>query len=107
MNEQVAPISEGETHEVSIKSVGEKGDGIARINGFVVFVSGTKKGDYVKVKITKVLPKVGFAQVLEKLERPKKKHFVQVSMDELKQEEDLGPSPDDTDDFGADLDDED
>jgi len=54
-----APVKEGEFHQVSIKAVGEKGDGIARVGGFVLFVPGVKKGDYVKIKITKVLEKVG------------------------------------------------
>ena len=60
MNSQEAPVKVGEIHEVEIKSVGEKGDGIARVNGFVLFVPSVKKGDYVKIKVTKVLPKVGF-----------------------------------------------
>jgi predicted RNA-binding protein with TRAM domain len=34
--------------------VGRRGDGIARINNFVVFVPGTNAGDKVKVRITAV-----------------------------------------------------
>ncbi len=48
------PISEGETHEVSIDAAGAKGDGIAHVEGFVVFVAGAKIGEKCKVKITKV-----------------------------------------------------
>ncbi|KKW01326.1 MAG: hypothetical protein UY35_C0030G0002 [Candidatus Saccharibacteria bacterium GW2011_GWC2_48_9] len=33
----------------------------------MLFVPNVQKGDYVKVRITKVLLKVGFAEVLEKL----------------------------------------
>lgn len=69
MGQQGAPVKAGEIHEVSIESVGEKGDGIARVKGFVIFVPGVKKGDYVKVKITKVLAKVGFAEVIGQLEK--------------------------------------
>jgi predicted RNA-binding protein with TRAM domain len=64
------PVAVGEEIDVRIDSVGEKGDGIARKKGFILFVPNTKAGEYVKIKVTKVLPKVGFAQVVEKLEAP-------------------------------------
>ncbi len=40
--------------DVTIESVGRRGDGIARINNFVIFIPGTNAGDKVKVKITTV-----------------------------------------------------
>lgn len=60
----VPPVREGEEIDVTVESVGEKGDGMAKVKGFVVFVPGTKAGDRVKVKVTRVLSKVGFAQVV-------------------------------------------
>ncbi len=51
------PLVEGEEHMGFIDAVGEKGDGVLRISGFVVFVPGVQKGDYVKVKITKFYQK--------------------------------------------------
>lgn len=51
---------------MKIEAVGEKGDGIAKKNGFVLFVPGVKEGDEVKIRITKVLRKVGFAEVVGK-----------------------------------------
>ena len=52
MHEQnIAPVKAGETYDVEIQSVGGKGDGIARVKGFVLFVANTKKGEYVKIKI--------------------------------------------------------
>ncbi len=58
------PVREGEEIDVTIESVGEKGDGMAKVQGFVLFVPSTKAGDRVKVKVTRVLAKVGFAQVI-------------------------------------------
>ena len=58
-----APVKAGEEITVKIEHVGEKGDGIARVKGFVIFVPNTKPGDEVKVKVTKVLKKVAFAEV--------------------------------------------
>ena len=61
-----APIKVGDEVEVNIEAVGEKGDGIAKIKGFVIFVPGTKQGENVKIKINKVLRKVGFGEVVGK-----------------------------------------
>ena len=60
-----APISEGEEYDVKIEDVGRDGDGITRIEGFVVFVSGAKVGDEVKIKINSVRRNFGFAEVVE------------------------------------------
>lgn len=49
-----APVEEGQEVEVTVESVGRRGDGIARVNNFVVFVPGTNAGDKVKVRITAV-----------------------------------------------------
>jgi predicted RNA-binding protein with TRAM domain len=59
-----APIDIGDTYDVEIEDVGREGDGIAHVEGFVVFVPGTKKGDSVKIRITKVSRRVGFADVV-------------------------------------------
>ena len=58
------PVREGEEIDVTVEAVGEKGDGIAKQKGFVLFVPGTKAGERVKIRITRVLSKVGFAQVI-------------------------------------------
>jgi predicted RNA-binding protein with TRAM domain len=58
------PVQVGEELDVVIEAVGEKGDGIAKKDGFVLFIPGVKEGDSVRVKVTKVLRKVGFAEVV-------------------------------------------
>ena len=59
-----APVQVGEEIDVRIEAVGEKGDGIARKRGFILFVPNTREGDEVRIKVTKVLRKVGFAEVV-------------------------------------------
>ncbi len=59
-----APVKVGDEIVVKIEAVGEKGDGIAKKEGFVLFVPATKVGDEVTVKIIRVLQKVGFAEVI-------------------------------------------
>jgi predicted RNA-binding protein with TRAM domain len=59
-----APVKVGDEIDVKIEAVGEKGDGIAKEKGFVLFVPNTKEGDEVRIRVTKVLRKVGFAEVI-------------------------------------------
>ena len=59
-----APVKVGDELDVKIEAVGEKGDGIAKKDGFVLFVPGAKKDDEVRIKVTRVLQKVGFAEVV-------------------------------------------
>lgn len=59
------PVDVGDIREVKIEAVGSEGDGIAKIEGFVIFVPGVKVDDVVTVRITKVLRKYGFAEVVD------------------------------------------
>ncbi len=59
------PVEEGKEYTVTITDIGSQGDGIARIEGFVVFVPETKVGQSVKIKITRVGNKSAFAKVVE------------------------------------------
>ena len=59
------PVEEGETYDVTIQDMARQGDGIARIEGFVVFVPNTSVGDEVQIKVGRVLPKFAFANVVE------------------------------------------
>jgi len=59
------PVEVGKEYEVDITERGSKGDGIARIQGFVVFVSGGKPGDKVKVRVTSVAQRFAQAEVVK------------------------------------------
>ncbi len=100
-DQQVPPVQTGEVYTVSIDAVGGKGDGIAKVKGFVVFVPGVQKGDYVKIRITKVLPKVGFAELLEKTERPSgSSRYATVTEKDLQSMKGEEQTYEDTEDFG-------
>ena len=62
--EASAPVEAGETYEVKIEDLAREGDGIARVSGFVIFVPETSVGDEVSIKVTKVMPKFPFAEVV-------------------------------------------
>ena len=62
------PVDEGDTHIVEIESLGDQGDGIARVDrGFVVIVPDTKMGERARVEITDVRENVAFGTVVERL----------------------------------------
>ncbi|ATZ60659.1 MAG: TRAM domain-containing protein [Methanosarcinales archaeon Met12] len=61
--EPSAPVTEGETYDVKIEDIAREGDGIARIEGFVVFVPNTKVGDEVKIKVNKVMHRFAIAEL--------------------------------------------
>ncbi|BDZ71016.1 TRAM domain-containing protein [Methanobacterium petrolearium] len=63
--ENSSPINEGDEFDVKIEDLGRDGDGIARVEGFVVFVSGAKVGDEVKIRINSVRRNFGFADIVE------------------------------------------
>ena|SRR5215211_2049985 len=50
-----SPVKVGEKYDVTIEAISNRGDsGVAKIEGFVIFVPGTKVDEKIKVKITKV-----------------------------------------------------
>ncbi len=56
------PVKAGEEYEVEISEVGSRGDGIARVKNFVVFINGAKQGEKAKVKITEVRERFAIAE---------------------------------------------
>jgi predicted RNA-binding protein with TRAM domain len=50
-----APVEAGKEYNVEIEDVAKKGDGIARIEGFVIFVPDTKVGDQVTIVVDRVM----------------------------------------------------
>ncbi|MEN4017856.1 MAG: TRAM domain-containing protein [Methanobacterium sp.] len=60
-----APVNEGEEYDVKIEDMGRDGDGIAKVEGFIVFVNGAKVGDEVKIRITSTRRNFAFADVVE------------------------------------------
>jgi translation initiation factor 2 subunit 2 len=59
-----APVEVGEIYRLTIEDVGRRGDGVAKREGFVIFVTGaTQRGTTVNAKITKVLGNNAYAVV--------------------------------------------
>ncbi len=81
--QRFSPVKEGEEYNVKIETVGEKGDGLARIKGLVIFVPNTQANEECKIKITRVLKKVAFGDKLGPADGPV---VVEDSKDEKKEE---------------------
>src|SRR3712207_8876136 len=62
------PVSKGEELELTIDSLAYGGAGVARLNGFVVFVKRGLPGDTVRATVTKVKRSHAEAQALEVVE---------------------------------------
>jgi predicted RNA-binding protein with TRAM domain len=59
------PVSEGDIVELEVEDLGSKGDGIARKEGFVIFVPGGEVDQTYDVEITSVGRKFAFGEIAE------------------------------------------
>jgi len=59
------PVEVGKEYNVSISDTSKRGEGIARVNGFVIFVPGTRQGQNVRIKVTQVSERFASGQVVQ------------------------------------------
>ncbi len=59
------PVRKGEVLTVEIEDVTKRGDGIAKVEDFAIFVPGTKAGDRVRIKITEIKKTSAEAKAME------------------------------------------
>ncbi len=57
------PVETGREYDVQITEISRKGDGIARIQGFVIFVKGGKVGQNAKIRISQIGPRFDTAEI--------------------------------------------
>ncbi|MGP8330446.1 MAG: translation initiation factor IF-2 subunit beta [Methanosarcinaceae archaeon] len=55
-------VEEGKEYEVRIDAVGSKGDGIAKLARFTIFVPGVPKGEVVNIRIKRISGTLAFAE---------------------------------------------
>ena len=73
-----APVRNGEELELQIDSLAYGGNGVGRVDGFVVFVRGGVPGDRVRAKVTKV--KRGFAEAAAQAVLDPSEHRVEAPL---------------------------
>jgi predicted RNA-binding protein with TRAM domain len=59
------PVKVGEEIEVTVSELSRRGDGVARIEGFVIFIPGTKQGTQAKIRIKEIRPNFATAELIE------------------------------------------
>ena len=58
------PVEVGKEYDIEIQETSRRGDGIARIEGLVVFVPNTKPGDKLRIKISNISRRFAEAEVI-------------------------------------------
>ena len=62
---QSPPVKQGDKRTLTIESIGDQGDGIAKVErGYVVIVPGARPDDEVEVEIQNARENVAFAEVI-------------------------------------------
>lgn len=60
-----APVKAGEIiKNLKVEALGKKGDGIAKVKGFTIIILGGKIDFHYNIKITRVMPKFAFAEIV-------------------------------------------
>ena len=59
------PVEMGKEYEVDIKETSRQGEGIARIQGFVIFVPNAKPGDHLKIRVTRIGNRSANAEIVK------------------------------------------
>ncbi|ABW02066.1 TRAM domain-containing protein [Caldivirga maquilingensis] len=59
------PVKVGDVVEVEVTEISKRGDGVAKIRGFIIFIPNTKPGEKVRVKITRVGPSFAVAELAQ------------------------------------------
>ncbi|HTY74413.1 MAG TPA: TRAM domain-containing protein [Candidatus Nanoarchaeia archaeon] len=60
----VYPVELGEEYEVDVTDLSPRGEGIAKVRGYSIFVMGPKVGEHVKVRITHLDPVCADAELV-------------------------------------------
>ena len=61
------PVELDKEYEAEIEDLSRRGDGIAKIEGFIIFVPNTKQGEHVKFKITRVGSRFAIGELVQKV----------------------------------------
>ncbi|WP_425309037.1 23S rRNA (uracil(1939)-C(5))-methyltransferase RlmD [Fictibacillus nanhaiensis] len=68
MTKAVLPVHKNESYEVDIVDLTHEGAGVARVNGFTLFVPNTLPGERAKVKVVGIKKGFGFGRLEELIE---------------------------------------
>ncbi len=81
------PVKVGDVVEVTVEGTASRGDGIAKKDGFVIFIKGAKIGDKLSVKITEVRTKFAIGEPASGAAEPPAEPAAEPSSDEPSSED--------------------
>src|ERR671926_295470 len=58
------PVEAGKEYDVQVTEISRKGDGVARIQGFIIFVKGGRVGQKTRVRVTHVGDRFATAETI-------------------------------------------
>lgn len=67
------PVETGKEYDVQIVEIARQGDGIARVQGFIIFVKGARVGEKIKIRVTNVGARFATAEKVAGGSEPEKK----------------------------------
>jgi len=59
------PVEVDKEYEAEIEDISRRGDGIAKVEGFIIFVPKTKKGDQIRFKVTRVGSRFAIGELVQ------------------------------------------
>jgi len=59
------PVELDKEYEADIEDISRRGDGVAKIEGLIIFVPNTKQGQHVKFKITRVGSRFAIGELVQ------------------------------------------
>ncbi len=59
------PVKVGDEVDVSVEATASGGDGVAKKDGFVIFVKGAKPGDNIRIRITDVRARFAIGEPIQ------------------------------------------
>ena len=59
------PVEMGKEYEVDVTEMSRQEEGIAKMQGFVIFIPNAKPGDHVKIRITRIGGMTANAEVVK------------------------------------------
>jgi predicted RNA-binding protein with TRAM domain len=59
------PVEVGKEYEVDVQETSQRGEGIARVQGLVIFIPNAKPNDHVKIRITRISSRFAEAEIVK------------------------------------------
>jgi predicted RNA-binding protein with TRAM domain len=87
------PVESGKEYDVQVTEISRKGDGVARVQGFIVFVKGGRVGQKTRVRITHVGDRFATAETIDGGEQQQQQVEQQQQQQSTEQSKDVISPP--------------